>query len=74
MELSTIKDALKKGQIKQAAEFTTAALNEGAVVKAVLDTLIEGMDEIGQKFKNNEIFIPEVLISAKAMHAGLNIL
>ena len=74
MELSTIKDALKKGQIKQVVELTSVALDEGVEVKAVLDTLIEGMDEIGQKFKKNEIFIPEVLISAKAMHAGLNIL
>ena len=74
MDLTNIKDALKNGDINKVAELTKAALDNGIGVKLVLDTLIEGMDEIGEKFKNNEIFIPEVLISAKAMHAGLNIL
>lgn len=74
MELSKIKIALKDGDISRVAELTKAALKEKIAVKTVLDTLIEGMDEIGEKFKNNEIFIPEVMISAKAMHTGLNIL
>lgn len=74
MKLSEIKDALGKGEINKVIELTKDALDEGKGVKAILDTLIKGMDIIGKKFKNNEIFIPEVLISAKAMHAGLNIL
>ena len=74
MDLQTIKDALNDGDIAKVAELTTAALDNGIGVKKVLDTLIGGMDEVGRKFKDNEIFIPEVMISAKAMHAGLDIL
>ena len=74
MKLSDIKEALKQGEIKKVAELTKAAIDAKTPVGTILDTLITGMDEIGKKFKNNEIFIPEVLISAKAMHAGLDIL
>ena len=74
MKLESIKEALKNGSINEVGTLTKEALSQGHSVKTVLDTLIEGMDEIGVKFKNNEIFIPEVLISAKAMHSGLNIL
>lgn len=74
MKLSDIKDALGRGDINKVKELTIFFLENGIAVKEILDTLIEGMDEIGQKFKANEIFIPEVMISAKAMHAGLNIL
>lgn len=74
MKLSEIKEALKNGEIKKVADLTKTAIDAKMSIKEILDTLIGGMDEIGKKFKNNEIFIPEVLISAKAMHAGLNIL
>ena len=74
MDLQTIKDALNDGDIAKVAELTAAALDNGIGVKEVLDTLIGGMDEVGRKFKDNEIFIPEVMISAKAMHTGLDIL
>ena len=74
MNLQDIKTALKDGDISKVTELTRAALAEDIAVKTILDTLIEGMDEIGKKFKSNEIFIPEVMISAKAMHSGLDIL
>lgn len=74
MVLEEIKKALKDGEISKVKELTHAALDEGIAVKTVLDTLIKAMDKIGEKFKKNELFIPEVMISAKAMHAGLNIL
>jgi len=74
MKLADIKDALENGEINRVAELTRAALDEGTGVKVVLDALIGAMDEIGVRFRNNEIFIPEVMISAKAMHAGLDIL
>jgi 5-methyltetrahydrofolate--homocysteine methyltransferase len=74
MQLHSIIEALKNGEIKKVADLTKAAMDAKVPVKDILATLIGGMDEIGKKFKNNEIFIPEVLISAKAMHAGLNIL
>ncbi len=74
MNILDIKKALNAGDITEAAKLTQAALDGSVDVKKILDTLIEGMDEIGQKFKKNEIFIPEVMISAKAMHAALKIL
>lgn len=74
MKLLLIKDALKNGEIKRVADLTKAAIDEEIPVREILNILIDGMDDIGKKFKNNEIFIPEVLISAKAMHAGLSIL
>lgn len=74
MQLNSIKEALKIGEIKKVADLTKAAIDAKMSIKDILDTLIGGMDEVGKKFKNNEIFIPEVLISAKAMHAGLKIL
>ncbi|MBN1872357.1 MAG: corrinoid protein [Candidatus Omnitrophica bacterium] len=74
MKLESIIEALNNGEIGRVSELTKQALDEGNGVKTVLDTLIKGMDDVGAKFRENEIFIPEVLISAKAMHAGLNIL
>ncbi|MDP2912617.1 MAG: corrinoid protein [Candidatus Omnitrophota bacterium] len=73
--LQDIKDALQEGDRDGVAEKTRFALNSGVEIKAILDnSLIAGMEIIGGKFKRNEIFIPEVLISAKAMHAGMAIL
>lgn len=73
--LQDIKTALMKGDRDGVVKFTKAALDAGIEVKEVLNNaLIAGMEIIGKKFKANEIFIPEVLISAKAMHAGMAIL
>ena len=70
--LKDIKDALMKGDRAGVVEFTKRALDQGIAVKDILDKgLISGMEIIGNKFKNNEVFIPEVLIAAKAMHAGM---
>lgn len=73
--LQDIKDALMKGDRAKVSEFTKSALESGIAVKDILDKgLVAGMEIIGGKFKANEIFIPEVLISAKAMHAGMSLL
>jgi len=74
MDLHDIKKALNAGAISSVSELTKKAIEEGLPVREILDALIGGMDEIGVKFRSNEIFIPEVLISAKAMHAGLDVL
>lgn len=73
--LKDIKEAVLKGDRNSATEFTKAAVEGGIGIKKILDEgLIAGMEIIGNKFKCNEIFIPEVLISAKAMQAGVAIL
>lgn len=54
---------------------TQSALDAGLAVPTILgEGLISGMEIIGGRFKNNEVFIPEVLIAAKAMHAGMALL
>jgi len=73
--LGKIKDALFKGNKAEVAKLTRQALDEGMDIRTILQQgLIASMEIIGKKFKNNEIFIPEVLIAAKAMHAGVEVL
>lgn len=73
--LKDIKEAVLKGDRNDAAKFTKAAVDGGIGIKKILDEgLIAGMEIIGNKFKCNEIFIPEVLISAKAMQTGTAVL
>jgi 5-methyltetrahydrofolate--homocysteine methyltransferase len=70
-----IKNALAKGDKPTVVRLTKEALNKGIDVKTILEEgLIASMNAIGEKFKANEIFIPEVLIAAKAMHAGIAVL
>jgi 5-methyltetrahydrofolate--homocysteine methyltransferase len=73
--LNNIREALFKGDRDGVAKLTKLALDSGMDIKKILDEgLIASMEIIGTKFKANEIFIPEVLISAKAMHAGVAVL
>ncbi len=66
---------LQQGRAKNVKELVQKALDEGIDAKAVLDEgLLAGMSIIGQKFKNNEVYVPDVLIAARAMNAGSEIL
>ena len=68
-------EALCEGSMDKVKELTLKALNEGEAAEKVLKGgLIPAMDRIGVRFRNNEIFIPEVLIAARAMHAGMGVL
>jgi len=74
-DLKTLADAVIKGDQNSAVEITTAALAERMPAESVLnDGLIAGMDVVGVRFKNNEVYIPEVLISARAMKMAMKIL
>ena len=74
-DLQGIADALIKGDRNTVADLTTKALEEGLGPKEVLENgLIAGMSVIGKRFKANEVYVPEVLIAARAMHAGMDIL
>jgi 5-methyltetrahydrofolate--homocysteine methyltransferase len=74
-DLQALADALIKGDRNAVAELTKAALDDGAAPKEVLEGgLIAGMSVIGKRFKANEVYVPEVLIAARAMHAGLEVL
>jgi 5-methyltetrahydrofolate--homocysteine methyltransferase len=73
--LVEIKEAVIKGDRDGAGAKTRQALDGGIAIRDILDKgLIAGMEIIGNRFKNNEVFIPEVLISAKAMQTGTAIL
>ena len=77
MEISwdNIKDAIFAGNIAGIPILVKRAISDGLPVQDILNKgLIAGMSIVGEKFKSNEIFVPEVLISAKAMQAGLDIL
>ncbi len=74
-DLKALADAVIKGDQGAAVEITKAALEEGTPAKSVLnDGLIAGMDVVGARFKKNEIYIPEVLIAARAMKMAMEIL
>lgn len=74
-DLKALADAVIKGDQHTAVEITNAALAEGMPAKSVLDDgLIAGMDIIGARFKKNEVYIPEVLIAARAMKMAMAIL
>jgi len=74
-DLKALADAIIKGDQNAAMEITKVALEEGASAESVLNNgLIAGMDVIGGRFKKNEIYIPEVLIAARAMKMAMEIL
>ena len=74
-DLDALAQYLIKGKQQQVAEGAQAAVDEGIDPATILDDgLIRGMSVIGVRFKNNEIYVPEVLIAARAMKAGMAIL
>ena len=73
--LRQISEHLQKGEATKVAEFTKQAIEERIDTKTVLDdALIAGMAVVGEKFKVHDIFLPDVLLAAKAMYAGLDLL
>ena len=74
-DLSALAEAIIKGDQNAAVEITKAALQENTPAESVLNEgLIAGMDVIGDRFKKNEVYIPEVLIAARAMKMAMEIL
>jgi 5-methyltetrahydrofolate--homocysteine methyltransferase len=74
-DLEALSEAVIKGDQNAAVEITKQALNNGDDPENILNNgLIAGMDVIGVRFKNNEVYIPEVLISARAMKMAMEVL
>ena len=74
-DLQALAQAIIKGDQNTAVTITKNALEEGTAAKNVLEQgLIAGMDVVGARFKKNEVYIPEVLISARAMKMAMEIL
>jgi 5-methyltetrahydrofolate--homocysteine methyltransferase len=72
---NVLAQAIIEGQRDKAAALTQEALGEGCEAKGVLDNgLVPGMSVVGEKFKTNEFYIPEVLLAARAMKSAMEIL
>jgi 5-methyltetrahydrofolate--homocysteine methyltransferase len=73
--LEQVASNLYKGEDKVVADLVQQALDQEMTPAEILNGgLIAGMDEVGKDFKAGDLFVPEVLIAARAMHAGMNVL
>ena len=70
--LQQISESLQRGEDQKVAELTKQAIDDGLAAEQILNEgLLAGMDVVGERFGANEIFLPEVLLSARAMNAGM---
>lgn len=75
MDYSELSLAVQKGKSKVVKELVSKGIEEGAPVKDILDKgLIEPMGIIGEEFREGKVFVPEMLVAARAMSAGLKII
>ena len=73
--LVEMSEFLQKGRSAKVKELVALALEQGINPETILEEgLLSGMSIIGEKFKKNEVFVPEVLVSARAMNAGVELL
>lgn len=73
--LQQISESLMKGKAKDVKELVSQALEQGEEPGKILNEgLLAGMNVIGTRFKANEVYVPEVLIAARAMKAGMEVL
>ena len=73
-KIDEVKDLVIRGKAKLISKAVQEALDEGCVPVDVLNTMIDAMGVVGERFKNNEIFVPEMLVAARAMKKGVEIL
>ena len=72
--LENVKTVVLKGKLRQAEDAVKAALEAGHSPEEILDIMSEAMEEIGTRFQANEVFVPEMLVSAKTMQKGVAVL
>ena len=73
-KMDEVFDLVEKGKAKVIANAVQEALDEGNAAPDVLDNMIKAMGVVGERFKNNEIFVPEMLVAARAMKKGVDVL
>ena len=74
-DLQGLAEAVIRGDREAVSSLTQAAVSEGVSAEQIINEgLIAGMAVVGDKFKKNEFYVPEVLIAARAMHAGMDII
>ena len=74
MSIENVHDLVVRGKAKLVPAAVQETLDEGVEASKILDTMIEAMDVVGENFKNGVIFVPEMLIAAKAMKKGVEVL
>ena len=73
-KLESVSDLVVRGKAKLIPAEVQAGLDEGDDPAALLNTMIDAMGVVGEKFKKNEIFVPEMLVAARAMKKGVEVL
>ena len=75
VQMTEISELLQKGKAKDVVALVQQAVEEGVSAETILkEGLLAGMEVIGRKFRDNEIFVPEVLVAARAMSKGSEVL
>lgn len=72
--VASVKETVSAGKLKLIEGVVQEAINGGATPGEVLDSMSVAMDEVGEKFQKNEIYVPEMLIAAKTMQRGVGVL
>ena len=74
-DFDILKTAMKSGKVADVRKLVEGLLADGVAAQEILNGgLLEAMSEVGQRFKRNEVFVPEVLVAARAMKAGTELL
>lgn len=74
MDFAPLTQSIIKGNRADAGRLTREAIDAGAAPQEILAALVAGMDDIGRKFQNNEVFVPEMLIASRAMKEAMTVL
>ena len=74
MAIEKVYDLVSRGKAKLTPAAVQEALDAGFAAEEVLNKMIAAMDVVGEKFKNGEIFVPEMLVAARAMKKGVDVL
>lgn len=73
-DLQELGEAIKRGDRDKAAALTKEAIDTQVPAQEILDVMVSAMDIVGQRFQKNEIFVPEMLIAARAMKEAMGLL
>ena len=73
-KIEEVKAKVEAGKSKLVPGLVQEALDEGSSAADILETMVEGMSIVGEKFSSGEIFVPEMLVAAKAMQKGVEVL
>lgn len=70
-KITEVAELVEKGKAKLVGAAVQSALDEGCEATEILNSMIDAMAVVGERFKNGEIFVPEMLVAARAMKKGV---